>query len=199
MTQPVHDATTRHVRAAIADDRTSVDWIVRRFSPLLEAQARMRLHGTPVDAGEAEDVAAEAWLVALPRLSDLVPREGRVTPVLLKFLGTTVRSLCNRRIERSLRRRATSLDVVGDVAAPPPARKALGDPVSAARVRTALDALGEPARTIVLLRAVEGIDNREIAEELGESPNTVSHRYRRSLEKLRATLPDSVFDELLDD
>jgi len=193
------DATTRHVRAAIRADRESVDWIVRRFTPLLEAQARMRLAGAPVDPGEAEDVAAEAWLVALPRLRDLVPRAGRVTPVLLTFLGTTARSLCNRRIERALRRRATPLDEAVEPSAPPAERRPLNDPAAAAAVRRALDALGEPLRTIVLMRAVEGVDNRDIAEELGEAPNTISHRYRRALERLRATVPDSVFDELAED
>jgi len=49
------------------------------------------------------------------------------------------------------------------------------------------------------MRAVEGVDNRDIAEELGEAPNTISHRYRRALERLRATVPDSVFDELAED
>lgn len=192
------DLTTRHVRAAIGDDRESADWIVRRFSPLLEAQARMRLSGTPVGAAEAEDVVAESWLITLPRLRDIAPREGRVTPVLLSFLATTVRALCNRRIEKSLKLRVDPL-LSGDQTPEKPIRSPGPDDQGfSRRIREALDSLGEPTRTIVLLRAVEGLENAEIADELGESPNTISHRYRRALEKLRAVLPDSVFDELED-
>lgn len=192
------DLTTRHVRAAIGDDRESADWIVRRFSPLLEAQARMRLSGTPVPAAEAEDVVAESWLITLPRLREIAPREGRFTPVLLTFLATTVRALCNRRIEKRLRVRVDPL-LSGDQTPEKPVRShGAHDHEFSRRIRDALDALGEPTRTIVLLRAVEGLENSEIADELGEAPNTISHRYRRALEKLRSVLPDSVFDELDD-
>ena len=200
MTDERSDLTTHHVRAAISEDRSSVDWIVRRFSPLLGAQARMRLAGTPVDASEAEDVVAEAWLVMLPRLGEIVPREGRLTPVVLSFLATTVRALGNRRIENALKRRTRPLDGVDVARAEPSAGARRGDdPAFSRRVREALDGLDERARTIVLLRAVEGVENRVIAEELGEAPNNVSHRYRRALERLREALPESVFDEWSDD
>lgn len=200
MVEPRIDLTTRHVRAAIAQSRESVEWIVQRFSPLLEAQARMRLAGTPVGSGDAEDVVAEAWLVMLPRLGEIVPRAGRFTPVLLCFLATTVRALCNRRIENALKRKVDRIDALEERLAGPTSHAVVAhDRQFSDRVRSALDALGEPVRTIVLLRAVEGVENADIAADLGESPNTVSHRYRRGLEKLRAALPDSIFDELLDD
>jgi DNA-directed RNA polymerase specialized sigma24 family protein len=52
---------------------------------------------------------------------------------------------------------------------------------------------------VVILRAVEGLTTLEAAQELGEAPNTVSHRYRRAIEKLRAIVPNSLFDELSDE
>jgi DNA-directed RNA polymerase specialized sigma24 family protein len=49
------------------------------------------------------------------------------------------------------------------------------------------------------MRAIEGVSNQEAAAQLGETPTTVSHRYRRALAKLRGALPGSFLEELLDD
>ena len=59
-----------------------------------------------------------------------------------------------------------------------------------------LDELQEKDREVILLRVAEGLSNEEAAQELGEAPNTVSHRYRRALGKLREAVPRSFLDEL---
>lgn len=57
-----------------------------------------------------------------------------------------------------------------------------------AEVLGVVDDLEETDRVAILLRHVEGLPPREIAELLGESPNTVSVRLTRALERLRAKL-----------
>jgi RNA polymerase sigma-70 factor (ECF subfamily) len=201
-------ATSIRVRGAIAGDRDSLGWIVTRFSPLLRAQAAWRL-GPLSGQADIDDILAEAWLVMLQRRNDLVLDGRRATPRLLAFLGTTILNLVNRRIEAVAKQRrrlapqaepgreGDRVDVLADTvtgALTDAARQEIGRKLDAC-----LAELPDKDREVVLLRAVEGLTNLEAAHELGEAPNTVSHRYRRAIDKLRAIVPDSLFDELLDD
>lgn len=52
----------------------------------------------------------------------------------------------------------------------------------------ALEKLGEQHKTVLMLRYVEGLSPREIAESLGESENTVSVRIHRGIKKLQQIL-----------
>jgi RNA polymerase sigma-70 factor (ECF subfamily) len=201
-------ATSVRVRGAIAGDRESLGWIVTRFSPLLRAQAAWRL-GPLAGQFDVDDILAEAWMVMLKRRTDLVLDDRRATPRLLAFLGATILNLVNQRIKAAMKQRQRM--------APPPEPgrehggvEGFADTVTGAltdaargelgrRLDACLSALPEKDRQVVLLRAVEGLTNLDAAHELGEAPNTVSHRYRRAIEKLRAIVPDSLFDELLDD
>ena len=54
-------------------------------------------------------------------------------------------------------------------------------------------------REVVILRGIEQGNNRDVATVLQLEPNTVAVRYRRALAKLRAELPDSIWDELGDE
>src|SRR5262245_27857845 len=192
--------TAIRVRGAIAGDRESLGWIVTRFSPLLRAQAAWRL-GPLAGQVDVDDVVAEAWLVMLKRRNDLVLDGRRATPRLLSFLGSTTLNLVNKRIETAVKQRRR-------MAPPPePGREAgvldgLADTVTGAMTGAAREEIGrkldaclaelpQKDREVILLRAVEGLTNVEAAQELAEAPNTVSHRYRRAIEKLRAIVPDS--------
>ena len=99
-----HEATTLHVRRAVHGDRESLGWVISRFTPLLKAQAAYRLGAQTARHIDVEDLVAEAWLVALRRLSDLVQKDGRHTPRLLAFLSTTILNLVNHRLDRQIRR-----------------------------------------------------------------------------------------------
>jgi RNA polymerase sigma-70 factor, ECF subfamily len=200
------DGTTSiHVRRAVRGDRESLNWVVERFSPLLKAQAAWRLGARLKGRVDPEDVIAEAWMIALRRLDDLVHDDGRSTPRLVAFLGTTVLRIANRKIDeavRSARRFATAgaekdapqpvdeLQATVTGAVTKAARSELG-----AAIEAGLAGLATKDREVVLLRLVEGLTNEEAARESGEAPNTVSHRYRRALEKLRRALPESIWDE----
>ena len=209
-THPAGDSdpelTTLHVRRAAAGDPESLGWVFERFSPLLLTQASYRLGAVISRRVDVEDVIAEAWLIAMRKLGDLVPREGRYTPVLLRYLSSIIQNVANNRMRRFLRESS------GAATAQEDARPFL-DELSASitgvvsrassrelalALRAALDRLDEPARAVIVLRGIEGRSNREVAELLGELPNTVSHRYRRAIEELRLTMPRSVFDELVE-
>jgi RNA polymerase sigma factor (sigma-70 family) len=65
-------------------------------------------------------------------------------------------------------------------------------------VREALDSLEPKDREVVLLRGVEQVPAKAAAVVIGVSEEAVSKRFRRALAKLRARLPGSVFDEIVD-
>jgi DNA-directed RNA polymerase specialized sigma24 family protein len=155
--------TTLHVRRAAAGDGESTAWLVERFAPLLLAQARLRLPPELRRHVEPEDLVQDAWAVALPRLRELPPRDGRLTPVVLRFLCTTilyrVNNLLQRRLDRSLR----AADDEGD-AGPPLSRLVASESLALERVLrgeacryvlAAIDALDETDRRIVVLRGID--------------------------------------------
>lgn len=196
------ELTTQHVRRARTGDVASLAWVVERFSPLLVAQARFRM-GPRLRARVApEDVVQDVWALALPRLAELAAREGRSTPVLLRFLGTAVLHRVNDLLRRHAHG-AAELDAEGSPFASLPAdtrgpltRAIRGE--SRALVLAAIDELEERDRTLVVLRGIEQRGNEEAAELLGLAPNTAAQAYRRALERLRKRLEASVFDEFED-
>lgn len=200
--------TSLHVRRAKQGDRESLSWLVERLTPLLLAQARYRLRSIPGAACDPEDVVQDVWAVALPRIGELEAREGRETPVLLRFLATTlvhhVNNLARRRIRRRAVRREADLDagsqrrdLADHAAVDAPGVATVVSRTDAQRlVLDAIDALDPAQREVVVLRGIEQLDNAAVAELLGVTPNAASLRYARALRKLRERLPDSVFDEL---
>ena len=81
-------ATTAHVRRAIDGDEEALGWLIQRFTPFLEVQIQIRVGGRG-SSQDVEDMVADVWVVALQRMRDIRPREGRYTPALAKFLGST--------------------------------------------------------------------------------------------------------------
>jgi RNA polymerase sigma-70 factor (ECF subfamily) len=202
------DLTSVHVRRAQAGEEESRAWIVARFSPLLRIQADYRLRGRLRRLYDPEDLVDEVWAVALPRLADLRARNAHLGPVLLKFLGTTLLHKTNNLLRRALRAGPTepSLPGVSGSAGGDPLDRLPADVsgvLTRARrdeareaVRAAIERLGPAEREVVVLRGIEQVSNQEAARALGAGPSTVAMRYRSALGKLRALLPDSVFDEL---
>jgi RNA polymerase sigma factor (sigma-70 family) len=197
--------TTQHVRRAKTGDADSLAWLARRLSPLLLAQARYRLGPALRRSVDPEDLVNDVWAVALPALAQLEARQGRETPVLLRFLATTLLYRVNELARRHVRRHGQrsrgmeSADGCSQLAA----SDSLGVVTRAAReetrgtIVTAIETLDERDREVVVLRGVEQLANDRVAELLGETPNAVSLRYNRALAKLRERLPGTVFDELM--
>lgn len=57
-----------------------------------------------------------------------------------------------------------------------------------AKAIAALSQLGEQHKAVLMLRYIDGLSPREIAESLGESENTVSVRIHRGIKKLQQIL-----------
>lgn len=204
------EATTIHVRRSSEGDAQSLAWLVERFTPLLLAQARYRLGRQLRGLYEPEDLVQDAWLAVLPRLADLRPRAGRLTPVLLRFLSSALLhrygTLVQKRIAGEALGRAADAGsgapgAGGDALASVPADRTgvVTDAIrreSRERVLAAIDELSESDREILVLRSIEQVSPRAAATLLGLSENTVSVRHHRALARLRAKLPDSVFAEL---
>jgi len=198
---PPYEATSYHVQRAVLGDAPSLEWVVGRLSPLLRAQAAYRLGADLRTFYEPDDLVQEAWLTMLPRLSTLQPRDGRYTPVLLKFLATSL----VHRIRNLVRKHLTSRSMASDPqAAEAVVADASGAVTQALRreqhdeVRRCLDELAPPDREILVLRGIEQHSIKTSAVLLGVGEEAVAKRYLRALTRLRARLPRSVFDELDD-
>ncbi len=135
---------------------------------------------------------------------------GRLTPKLVAFLSTTILNLINHRLDARIRKKQVNLETpdtsTAQGADPLDQQSAeiTGVVTNAARgeisaaIENCLAGLAEQDRQVVVLRGIEGLSNQEAAREMGELPTTVSHRYLRTLQKLRNALPDSIFDALTD-
>lgn len=201
------DLTSIHVRRATEGDAQSLEWLVARFDAFIEAHVRFRLGVSATGAGLIRDLVNEAWLVTLPKISSLRPRDGRWAPVLVKYLGTTVTFLCNNQLRRSIREQKRAPQKPAETGSPADAMDRLpADSVGVItrvvrddalqHVRDCLQRLSERSREVLILRLMEQRGNQEIAATLGIPPNTVAARYRRALADLRQCLPGSLFDEI---
>jgi RNA polymerase sigma-70 factor, ECF subfamily len=151
------------------EPRARFETLYREHAGAVRAYARRR-----IDAAAADDVVAEAFLVAWRRL-DEVP--GEPLPWLL---GVARRVLANKR--RGEARAAALKDRVAATDPPP----VIVEPPSG-RLGDALQALGERDREALLLVAWEGLTSGQAAEVLGLRPGTFAvrlHRARRRLERL---------------
>lgn len=193
------------MRGAVRGEGADVEWVVARFTPLLLAQARYRMGQKLLASHDPEDVVSEVWATTLPRLAQLEQREGRATPVLVRFLSTAVLHQVNNLFRKRLVSPASDEDgptarLVNGVEHP--TRGPLTRVVRAegrSLVTTALEELDERDREVIVLRVIEQHSNQDAAAMLGLKPNTAAQIYRRALAKLRAKLAGSVFDELAED
>lgn len=198
--EPQQWHTTYLVRRARTGDSASLDAMVARLSPLLLAVADYRLGPALRARVDPEDIVNEAWLVTLPRLAELAERESRVTPVLLKFLTTTINHLINNLLRRRIAGRHDAADGVTSVSRLP--AEASGAITRAVRneaeeaVHKCIAELPARDREIVLLRGIEQNSSATVATLLGLSVAAVDKRYSRAIARLRQLLPSSVFAEL---
>ncbi|MBL8897264.1 MAG: sigma-70 family RNA polymerase sigma factor [Planctomycetes bacterium] len=182
-----------------------MSWIIERFHPVLRAHAQACLGAQLGRHLDPEDLVQEVWAITLPRLGQLEPREGRLTPVLARFLSTVMVRLANRLLQKHIQRRGEHLDLALDgdhsafAALAQPTRGLLTRLLHSERdqaLRSLLDALEGEERQLLLLRAFEQRSTQEVAAILGVAPGTVDTRYSRLRARLREQLRGTVFDEL---
>jgi RNA polymerase sigma factor (sigma-70 family) len=201
------DPTSFHVQRAETGDPVSLEWVVRRFSPVLLAQAKFRLGARLRTLIDPEDLVSEVWAIALRRLAELGTRDGRKTPVLLRFLTTTLLNRVNDLVKTEIKgprgrhRPAPGDAVVSDALAAIPAesKSIISSILSRERddaLTTAIDGLDPLDKQVVFLRGIEQNSGATVARLLDTTEKAVSMRYRRALGRLRVLLPDSIFSEL---
>jgi RNA polymerase sigma-70 factor (ECF subfamily) len=172
------------VRRARAGERAAFGELVRRYRPRIYALV-LHLTGSRSDA---DDITQEVFLRAFHQLGEFAGRSAFFTWL---YRIAVNRSLNARR--DGARRRAVDLDDPRVQAAV--AVDAYGDPRRAAELRQtyarlleALDSLGGPLRSTVVLVSLQGLSHDEAAEVLGCSPGTVAWRIHQARDRLRRSL-----------
>ena len=199
--------TSIQVRRAIDGDDRSLDWVVERLSPLLEAQVRYNLGDRLREVYDPMDIVNTVWLRTLPQLPSLRIRDKSSAGTLIRYLSKAIRNEVANLIRKLARGKAVALrpneqssqsgkDVLDNFAADGTSIVSRVATSEAARaIRECIERLEERDRAIVILRAIEGCQNKEIAALLDMNENAIAQRYRRACARLRSWNPDSVFDE----
>jgi RNA polymerase sigma-70 factor, ECF subfamily len=204
------DDTTLHVRGAIQGERACVEWVVTHFTPFLLAQAHYRVGRHLRGLYDPEDLVQRTWAVALGRLETIQPRHERYTPVLMSFLSSVLlqdyRNLLRKHINRrrELGADRESRDTSEDQMAQIPATTS---GVATKAVRTervaelweAMQKLPDADREVLILRGIEQLPFKAIAEELGVNIGTLRRRYHEALKKLKPLFPAQMLEDLADE
>ena len=213
------DPTTIHVRRALEGSAEDLGWIYQRFYGCLFHQARRYLERVPLGLIDAEELVQETWAVVcakLPELGQFSQDDRRATPRLMKYLSTTLRQLQMNHRRREIYRRQTAGrggggsgdsdatgHVVDRVAELPEETRGVFTRIvqreATDKVEEAIAGLSEEDRAVFIVRGIERAPVSVAAQLLELKPNTVSKRYNRCLEKLRAQLPDSIFADFPED
>jgi RNA polymerase sigma-70 factor (ECF subfamily) len=145
-------------------------WFVREVLPL-EAMLMHFLHQNWRNKAEIEDLRQDVYAQVLEAARKEIPEKPKA------FLITTARNML---IDRIRHNQVVPIDAVNDLDElniafdqPGPDRTAIARDVLR-RLQAAIEMLPPRAREAVLLRRVEGLSRREIAERMGVSENTVS-------------------------
>lgn len=187
------------IAAALRGDRSAWTWMVRRFSPLLLAQAHYRMGPVLRRYVDPEDVVEDVWALCLDRISDVHPR-GRATPVVVRYLTTTLLHRVNQLARQALRhRRFETPD--RDPAAEwiwsgrsPATQAADRDEIRA--ILRILETMDPRDREVLVLRVIEQRPVEEVADLLRVTANVVHVRKHRAMERLRQRLPADLLAEL---
>ena len=169
--------TTMLARRAVDGESEALNGIIERFGPALTALARHKLGGPLRSVCDPEDLVADVWVRALPRLSDLEPRDGRITPVIMRFLSTTLVNRYNTILQKHVigKPERVGFDAPKDDLSAS-ITQALGRLERDERkdaVHEAIAQLPESDRELVYLRAIQQIPSQEVAELLGVTPGAL--------------------------
>src|SRR5438876_4326395 len=162
------------IDAARTGDREALASLYRTHGAVLYRLA-YRLTGTPQDA---EDVVHDVF-VGLPEALARYEERGKLT----SWLKRVTARVALVRLRARTRRREVPLELADQAARPP------ADP-DATVLESAVHALPDPLRIVVMLKEVEGYSHREVADLLGISVGASRVRAARALARLRKVLGD---------
>ena len=173
-------------------DETAFERLVRRYE---QALFNFILRSTR-DPDQAAELLQEVFLKVVQKSGEF-QHHSKVST----WLYTIARNLCIDTSRKMVFRRHRSLDapsgaeedggLIERVASPGTAtdRSVIAKDV-AARIGEAVDALPEEQREVFLMRELQGMPFKEIADVLSIPENTVKSRMRYALEKLRLELDE---------
>lgn len=165
------DSTQKYTKAFVSAYDTHADTIFRLC------------YGKTGSREEAKDMTQETFVRVWQRLA----KGGQEIENLPAFLFTVARNL----IKDYYKKKKPILEhdlPEGVLERVPAAAVSFGAGAEYALALKALSHLPDDYRETVVLHLIEGLSISEVADVLGERPNTISVRLKRALEKLRAQM-----------
>jgi RNA polymerase sigma-70 factor (ECF subfamily) len=197
--------TQRLLMRISSGERDAFNELFERHRSVLRQSVQLRLDARLRTRVDASDIVQEAQLHAFRRLDDYLDR--RPMPFSLWLRKTAYEQLLNHRrahlatARRSILREQPFPDDSSMMIACPllsrgssPSRR-IAQREYHRLVSEAVNELGELDREILLMRNVEGLSQREIAQVLDLSHDAVRKRYGRALIKLQQLLVDRGLSE----
>lgn len=160
------------LRRARRGDREAFGRLVSRY----ERPVFRVIRGVLAGSAESDDVAQEVFLKAYANLARFRGESG--------FFTWLYRIAVNEALRARRRRPWATTDVLPEIEAPP--REVDDEAPSLVTLQRLLGKLDDEHRSIVVLRDIEGLSYREIAETLEVPMGTVESRLFRARQELRA-------------
>ena len=169
----------RLIELAKEGDPAAFEVLYDRYQPAIYRYIYYRVH----DDDTAEDLTADVFVRLVEKI-DRFKYEGRP---LLAWLYTIARNLVTDHHRRAGRSLPLSLEeqLIGTLADP---AETVEHKLRQARLVAAIDSLTEDQRQVILLKFVEGLDNRTMAQTLGKTVGAVKALQHRALASLRHIL-----------
>jgi len=175
------------VERAKNGDRAAFDALAARYQARLEALVMTRF-GYHLEAEmEAEDVIQETLLKALQSIQRF---NWRGEDSFMRWLGTIAENVIRSAARRKERRHAVPLQTEiadSDVSQSTNLRRH----ERFDRFQEAIDSLDPDSRKVVYLARIKGLPMKEVAQQLGRTPNAASILLYRALIKLKAVFGDT--------
>ncbi|MFT7618793.1 MAG: RNA polymerase sigma factor (sigma-70 family) [Planctomycetota bacterium] len=197
-------SASQQILAAQAGDLEALSPVIESISPYLLALAKSRLGS--FGGVDAEDLVQEAWSIGMRRLPDLVARDGHLSPVLFRFLSSTITRKVNDHLRLAVRQlngnaaeHAVKIELQADPASPHSQilKRAIRTEMCK-NILDHLDSLPNQDRELFLRRALEGLSYPLIGQLLNEAPNTLAKRYQRLRQELSHEFDSALLDEFMD-
>ncbi len=198
MSDPDSTHTDRLIQQAIAGDTAAADQLFASYRVYLRKVIDLRMDDELRVRVDPSDVVQETQLVASQRMDDFLARRPTSFRIWLRRKALEQLVDIRRRhltaAKRSVRREVilsdrSSLAIARSLFLEAPSQR-IRRQEQAERVRAAMRTLSERDREVLLLRHVEELSNREVAEVLQMDTGTASQCYGRALRRLREKLND---------
>ncbi|MFC2090504.1 RNA polymerase sigma factor [Bacteroidota bacterium] len=173
---------TRLVEKCLEGDVKAQYQLYRKYSKGLYNIA-IRLMGNKMDA---EDVLQESFIKAFRCMGELKDTEA---------LGGWLKRIVTNKCISLLRKTRVRFEEIEDYKLDVTEEEELESYIEPELVHNTIKELPEGARTIIVLRALEGYAHKEIAEMLGISLSTSKTQYHRALGILKMKLKQQLYAE----